>query len=65
MENDVAMWACLNALGFSVYKADFAQDFGAYIDIYDQKRISSHGDTIYEAAKNLYDKILNIKARDI
>lgn len=65
MENDVAMWACLNALDFSVYRADFNEDFGAYIDIYDQKRISAHGDTIYEAAKNLYEKILNMKYEDL
>ena len=65
MENDVAMWACLNALDFSVYKAYFIEGFVAYIDIYDQNRISANGDTIYEAAKNLYEKILNIKYEDL
>ena len=25
MENDVAMWACLNALDFSVYRGEFVE----------------------------------------
>ena len=64
--NDVAMWACLKALDLRVSKSDWDDEFVASVYLWnDGGKISGNGNTVYKAARALYDKIINLNVDEL